>query len=319
VEGSGGVELDIRQVRAFVAAARYGHFGRAAASLFLTQQALSKRVARLEQQVGRLFERGAAGVTLTALGERFLPAAQQLLDAAEHALATVRGDGPRALRIDVWGPIGSVESAVRAFAVEHPMTTVEISMRRNLWAALDALWRNELDVVLGNVAYLDPPLPDGLSSELVTFIEMSGLVQEASELRSADLITAEDLRRHGLCQPAQATRQEFAGFVAEYAQFVGAPFAAETHNSDLDGLVDSIPTDPDAVMLVPREWEVPPGRGLRLLSLEPTPFVPWYAVWRTASPHPLVHQLVRATSKATPRLDVESDGNWLPAAARNGR
>lgn len=52
------MDFDLSQVRAFVVAADEGHFGRAAARLFLSQQGLSKRIQRLEQQVGEaLFER----------------------------------------------------------------------------------------------------------------------------------------------------------------------------------------------------------------------------------------------------------------------
>ena len=73
------MDLDLTQVRAFVAAAEQLHFGRAAAQLFLTQQALSKRISRLERALGeQLFVRSARGVELSDAGRRFLPHARQL-------------------------------------------------------------------------------------------------------------------------------------------------------------------------------------------------------------------------------------------------
>src|SRR5437773_6718267 len=95
------MELDLTQVRAFVVTAEQLHFGRAAARLFLTQQALSKRIQRLEHSLGEpLFVRGPRGVELTEADHRFLPHARALLAAAESARPV---SWP--LRLDVWGQV----------------------------------------------------------------------------------------------------------------------------------------------------------------------------------------------------------------------
>src|SRR3954462_13398859 len=98
-----GVDLDLGQVRAFVAVVDDGQFGRAAAQLSLTQQALSKRVARLEAALGPLLERRRGGVALTPAGERFLPGARRMLEVADRAVADATQAPPRPLRVDVWG------------------------------------------------------------------------------------------------------------------------------------------------------------------------------------------------------------------------
>jgi DNA-binding transcriptional LysR family regulator len=84
------VDLDLARVRAFVAVVDHGHFGRAAQTLALSQQALSKRVARLEDRLGPLLERRHGGVVPNAAGRDFLPAARRLLDIADHAAADLR-------------------------------------------------------------------------------------------------------------------------------------------------------------------------------------------------------------------------------------
>ncbi|MFC7641687.1 LysR family transcriptional regulator [Streptosporangium lutulentum] len=63
------MDLDLAQVRAFVQAAGELHFGHAAEELSISQQALSKRIARLESTLGRrLLDRGGQGVRLTEAG-----------------------------------------------------------------------------------------------------------------------------------------------------------------------------------------------------------------------------------------------------------
>lgn len=74
----------------FVAVAREGSFGRAAASLLVSQPAVSERMASLERTVGaQLFARGARGSTLTAAGERLLPYARRSVDLVDEARRAV--------------------------------------------------------------------------------------------------------------------------------------------------------------------------------------------------------------------------------------
>ncbi|MER7273055.1 LysR family transcriptional regulator [Dactylosporangium sp. NPDC000244] len=156
------MDLDLAQVRAFVAAARYGSMSGAAVELFLSQQALSKRIRRLEERLGPLLVRLPDGVRPTEAGRRFLPAAQRLLDAADAALDAARGATAGPLRVDVWGHAHEPLRLVRRFTDRHPDAAVELSMRRHLVQALAAVRRRELDVALGNVASLPGGLPDGL-------------------------------------------------------------------------------------------------------------------------------------------------------------
>ncbi|MEO5962978.1 MAG: LysR family transcriptional regulator, partial [Thermomonas sp.] len=69
--------MDLRQLRYFLAVIEHGSFTRAAAMTGRTQQALSKGVAALEQQLGaRLFERGSRGARPTTVGRLLLDHAQ---------------------------------------------------------------------------------------------------------------------------------------------------------------------------------------------------------------------------------------------------
>lgn len=307
------MDLDVAQVRAFVAAAEHGNLTRAAEQLFVTQQALSKRIARLESAVGRLFDREPSGLVLTDRGLRFLPAARELLATAEAAVASVQGDRLSPLRVDVWGHLHPVHALVRSFALERPEVTVELSMRRNFPLALAAVVRRELDVAAGNVANLPGSLPEGLSTELVTGTQLAALVNDRSELAARELLGPDDLRRCGLWWPRQASSPELNAFVEEYARSLAAPLVAEGSNLGIDTAVDAVRADKDTVTLVGSDWPIPTDVGLRVVPIIPTPWFPWYLVWPTRAPHALVPAL-RASVRSAGMVPSRDDSVWLPAA-----
>ncbi|MFE5584000.1 LysR family transcriptional regulator [Kitasatospora sp. NPDC056531] len=87
-----GQDLELRLVRYFTVVAAHQHFGRAAADLHVAQPALSRQIQRLEKYLGtRLLDRVPQGTRLTPAGQRFLPRAQALLQAARQAELAVRG------------------------------------------------------------------------------------------------------------------------------------------------------------------------------------------------------------------------------------
>ncbi|WP_204112632.1 hydrogen peroxide-inducible genes activator [Shimia biformata] len=79
------IHFTLKQLRYVDALARIGHFGRAAEACAISQPALSMQIKELEESLGAaLFERSARQVTLTALGERFVARARELLKSADE-------------------------------------------------------------------------------------------------------------------------------------------------------------------------------------------------------------------------------------------
>lgn len=77
---------EIKNLRAFVEAARFESFTQAAIELDLTQGAVSKQVRELETQLRvALFERFKRRIVLTDAGRRFLPEAKGVIERLEHA------------------------------------------------------------------------------------------------------------------------------------------------------------------------------------------------------------------------------------------
>jgi DNA-binding transcriptional LysR family regulator len=88
------MDLNLREIRAFVTVANAGNFTRAAARLHLSQPALTVQIRRLEEIVGaRLFDRNSRSVALTQTGRELLPLLQRSLDDMERVLRDARALG----------------------------------------------------------------------------------------------------------------------------------------------------------------------------------------------------------------------------------
>jgi DNA-binding transcriptional LysR family regulator len=112
-----------------------GSFARAGEALGLTQPAVSRAVARLEERVGiRIFNRTSRAISLTDEGRRYYEAVAPLLAAIEDATvsagktkALVRGR----LRVNVDGAFGHFVLTPRlgAFLDRHPELAVDVVVR----------------------------------------------------------------------------------------------------------------------------------------------------------------------------------------------
>ena len=72
--------MDISALQIFLAVAETGSFSRAAEQIYLTQPAISKRIAALESEIGtRLFDRIGRGIHLTPAGEALRARARHVI------------------------------------------------------------------------------------------------------------------------------------------------------------------------------------------------------------------------------------------------
>lgn len=150
--------LDPRQLQAFMAIVEMGTLGRAAATLHLTQPALSRIIKRLEGQLGvMLFERRPNGMELTSFGEGLLPHARRLARETQLAIEEInvrRGLGRGTLRI---GAVASAAVMVLPNVLQQMSTRwprLQIHVTEAVQDRLaEALVTGEVDVVLsGQIA-----------------------------------------------------------------------------------------------------------------------------------------------------------------------
>jgi LysR family pca operon transcriptional activator len=157
--------LQLRHLHCFLAVARLGHLGRAAEALAISQPAVTKTLADLEDLLGlRLFERGRRGARLTPAGQGFLHHASQVRAALDQALESVApGQAPTVLRLGALPTVVNaiVAGGVRSLGLPGGTTVrVETGANRDLLARLQ---RGELDAVVGRLS--EPERLQGLSFE----------------------------------------------------------------------------------------------------------------------------------------------------------
>ncbi|WP_310678141.1 LysR family transcriptional regulator, partial [Burkholderia multivorans] len=141
------MDLNLRDIRAFVTVAQAGNFTRAAARLHLSQPALTVQIRRLEEIVGaRLFDRNSRSVALTQTGRELLPLLQRSLDDMERVLRDARALGEGAsgtVRLACLPTFASsvLPELIQTFRRDVPRAAFEI--RDGVASLVTALVRNE--------------------------------------------------------------------------------------------------------------------------------------------------------------------------------
>jgi DNA-binding transcriptional LysR family regulator len=125
-------DLHTRKLRYFIAVADELHFSRAAARLFIAQQALSRQIRELEDEIGTpLFLRSTRKVELTAAGAVFLIGARAAVEALDEAIALAVRTGRSAtgtLRVGFCpgAALELTEPILSAFRERYPEVVVEL-------------------------------------------------------------------------------------------------------------------------------------------------------------------------------------------------
>lgn len=123
--------MDTLDLKAFIAVAETGSFSQASSRLFVTQPAVSKRIAALEQSLNHtLFDRLGRQIRLTEAGEKLLPKAQALindLNETERSIKELSGEIIGNLRVATSHHIGlhHLPPILREFSAEHPNVNLQ--------------------------------------------------------------------------------------------------------------------------------------------------------------------------------------------------
>ena len=167
--------MNLRFVEAFYWVATLQSVSRAAEKLFITQSAMSARIASLEDELGTvLMDRRNKQFRLTFAGQRFLKHATRLLELQREIKQEMGGEQPLELQMR----IGAIESVLHSWLipwVEHlragyPGLELELSVETTP-VLIELVRRGALDIVFT----ANPANAEGVRSKALPAMEMAFL------------------------------------------------------------------------------------------------------------------------------------------------
>ncbi len=306
--------MEPRLLRAFVAVSEELHFTRAAARLYVAQQALSRDVRRLEREVGaQLFTRSTRQVALTADGERLLPYARRVLQAQDELVAAFTG-AARPLLVDLNSPglvLGRILERARELAPECELMA---RFESGLTGAAAELLAGRLDMSFGRYAGLDPALRAVLAQQPVRYEPMAVLLPHDHPLTRLPAVPLDALAGEsvyaGAGNPGTLEWTDLARRLFDGRGIRLAPPAPLAVGPDEFERIMAKKRQPALAVV---DFPAMPGAELRPL-IDPVPLSPVSLVWRKGLNHPGV-AAVRAAAAELARaegwLERPADG-WLP-------
>jgi LysR family hydrogen peroxide-inducible transcriptional activator len=163
IEGFGdlrqSVAVELHQLRYFIAVTKTGSFTLAAKECSVSQPSLSIQLAKLESELGGpLIERSRRKISLTALGEAFLPhaeAALKELQLGKEEIAELSGLVKGRVRLGCLPTTGAylLPRILAQFSSKHPQ--IQVSLREESSPALgQCLEKGEVDLAIMDEAGL---------------------------------------------------------------------------------------------------------------------------------------------------------------------
>ena len=199
--------MEIAALHAFVEVADHESFSEAAEALFLTQPAVSKRVAQLERELGtHLFDRIGRRVSLTSTGIELLPRARRLINDAreiKRLVSDLSGEVRGRLVMGTSHHIGlhRLPRPLKHFTEQFPQVELDIRFMDSE-AACRAVETGDLELA---IVTLPPDRPPNLELQTIWDDPLAFMVGLDHPLAGREEISLQELVTHPAVLPGTTT------------------------------------------------------------------------------------------------------------------
>ena len=199
--------MDTRNYLAFLSVAQLGSFSKAADTLFITQPAVSKRVAALEQWIGYpLFDRAGHSILLNEAGRALLPHAQRIIrdiEESKQIIANLSGSISGQLSLVTSHHIGlrRLPATLQQFNAEFSDVKLDLAFMDSE----DACQRIEKGEFEMGVVTLPIKASNQLKLTPIWQDELCIAVAKKHPLHSLGDVTLKDLSAHRAILPSRGT------------------------------------------------------------------------------------------------------------------
>lgn len=207
ISGHEDIVMDIDSLKAFVAVAESASFSLAANRLHITQPAVSKRIAQLEQQLeARLFDRIGRTVRLTEGGHTLVIRANiilQQVEDTERAIRNLNGEvsGQLSLATSHHAGLWRLPDVLKSYVVDHPEVTLDLHFMDSE-VAHERILQGELEMAIITLA---PVTHERLIAEPIWRDELVFVCANEHELSKRSEISPQELAEYAAILPDMTT------------------------------------------------------------------------------------------------------------------
>ena len=297
--------VELRQLRYFVAVAEELNFGRAAERLLIAGPSLSQQIKALEQDLGvRLFDRDRRSVALTPVGAALLPPTRVLLERADdlqRRAAQMAESEPVRLGYVSWLPAG-LTARTSAVAQLHLDAWVQPSHAQAARVADGSL---DLAVCWMRTQDLEQY---GLSGRLIGADRLYAVAAggDTSDVHAQDTAV--------LLDDDTTSWASWNLYAGQLARDTGAR-AVRTSDGGITGpaFFDHVRRSPRPIINSPKGQTAPlPPDLVRRPVIAPQVYWTWSLVWRRGEDRAAVLAAVDALTDGVGDLGIRWSDAWLP-------